>query len=100
MIIIIVIAFIIIMSITKLCHSVTLFIMKKNTTINLLEAFSSAVQLTTRKLTVIKMNKIYLLLYILMAILVFALEYERGTKNLKLKRLIFSIFRIHDLSEH
>ena len=64
MIIIIVIAFIIIMSITKLCHSVTLFIMKKNTTIHLLEAFSPAVHiLTTCQLTIIKMNEIYLILY-------------------------------------
>ena len=74
MIIIIVIAFIIIMSITKLCHSVTLFIMKKNTTIHLLEAFSPAVHiLTTCQLTIIKMNEIYLILYILMAVIVFCI---------------------------
>ena len=82
MIIIIVIAFIIITSITKLCHSVTLFIMKKNTTIHLLEAFSSAVHiLTTCKLAFIEMNETYLLLYILIPILVLYMNTKTDSLN-------------------
>ena len=93
MIIIIVIAFIIIMSITKLCHSVTLFIMKKNTTIHLLEAFSPAVHiLTTCQLTIIKMNEIYLILYILMAVIVFCIWIRNAFLYISLKALIDMIY--------